>query len=108
MEIDVRIYQTQLGKRPFTDWYEQLKDTEAKQRIRKRIRRVGLGHFGDTKPVGEGVYEMRFFFGSGYRVYYGLDNGDVILLLCGGDKSSQSRDIENAKRYWNDYKENNS
>jgi putative addiction module killer protein len=77
-------------------WFSGLRDRQAKQRINIRIRRVSLGNFGDVKPVGEGVSELRIDYGPGYRVYL-IQRGDVILL-CGGDKRTQDRDITNAKR----------
>ena len=71
-----------------------------KDRIQARLDRVEKGNFGDHRPVGEGVWELRFDFGSGYRIYF-VEEGDVIvILLCGGDKSSQVKDIKTAKIYW--------
>jgi len=64
-----------------------------------------LGNFGDCKPVSAGVFEFRLHFGSGYRIYYGKDGSTIILLLCGGDKNTQNRDIKKAKQYWKDYQE---
>ena len=64
------------------------------------------GNFGNSRSVGSGVYELRLHFGSGYRIYFGEVGDTVVLLLCGGDKSSQARDIRRAKTYWLDYKEN--
>jgi putative addiction module killer protein len=61
-------------------------------------------HFGDHTPVGDGVSELRMFFGPSYRIYYGEDNETIVLLLCGGDKNTQSKDIKKAKHYWKDYK----
>ena len=77
-------------------WFASLRDEGARQRINIRIRRVSLGNFGDVKPVGEGVSELRIDYGPGYRVYL-VQRGDVILL-CGGDKRTQERDITKAKR----------
>jgi putative addiction module killer protein len=74
--------------------------------ILKKVKRIALGNFGDTKSLGDGVYELRIDIGPGYRVYYGLDGKTVVLLLSGGDKSTQIKDIKQAKEYWNDYKEN--
>jgi putative addiction module killer protein len=96
----VKIYRANNGFEPFTEWLLSLKDKQSQLRIRHRIERLKLGNFGDTKSVGEGIYELRFFFGSGYRVYYARSDDTVILLLCGGDKSSQVKDIERAKQYW--------
>ena len=81
----------------FLDWLTALRDVQARARISKRIDRVALGNFGDTKPVGDGVSELRFTFGPGYRVYYTRQGDIVVILLCGGDKGSQERDIERAK-----------
>lgn len=82
----------------YTKWYNKLKDTAAKARIAVRIRRMELGNFGDAKSVGAGVFELRFDFGPGYRVYYTERNDEIVVLLAGGDKSSQEQDIEKAKK----------
>ena len=82
----------------YTKWYNKLKDTAAKARIAVRIRRMQLGNFGDAKSVGAGVFELRFDFGPGYRVYYTERNDEIVVLLAGGDKSSQEQDIEKAKK----------
>ncbi len=84
------IYTTEV----FDDWFTKLKDQQAKRRIQVRIDRVEDGNFGDTEPVGEGVSELRFFFGPGYRIYYCKQGQRVVILLAGGDKSTQSKDIE--------------
>jgi putative addiction module killer protein len=83
----------------FSKWLRRLKDRQASARIKVRIRQFELtGHPGDVGPVGEGVSEMRFHFGPGYRVYFVGRGSDRFLLLCGGDKSSQVDDVERAKR----------
>ncbi len=80
----------------FTDWFAGLRDREARARITVRIRRLSLGNPGDVKPVGGGVSEMRIDYGPGYRVYF-VGRGDtVVVLLCGGDKRNQDRDIARA------------
>ncbi|MFN3883120.1 MAG: type II toxin-antitoxin system RelE/ParE family toxin [Nitrincola lacisaponensis] len=81
----------------FTRWFESLKDRRAKARIQVRIDRVEMGHFGDVAPVGEGVSELRIFYGPGYRVYFVQKDSIVVILLSGGDKSSQTADIAKAK-----------
>lgn len=101
---EVRVYQTEDGKRPFNLWMRRLRDTRARQRIRARIERVGLGNFGDPKSVGDAVIELRVDYGPGYRVYFGRDGDEVVILLIGGDKRKQDRDISMAKDYWADYK----
>jgi len=102
-ERELREFLTETGKNPFRDWLVGLRDIQARARIRVRLNRVRLGNLGDCKSVGEGVHEMRLDFGPGYRMYLGL-NGDVlVVLLCGGDKRSQSRDIGTAKKYWESY-----
>lgn len=82
----------------FTNWLDGLRDSAARVRIATRIRRVELGNFGDVKPVGEGVSEMRITYGPGYRLYFVQQGREVVILLCGGDKSSQRRDIAAAKQ----------
>jgi putative addiction module killer protein len=91
------------GHEPYTQWIDGLRDRQGQQRIRSRIARLEAGLYGDSKSVGDGVYELRMFFGAGYRVYFGEDHGNIVLLLCGGDKDSQDRDIERAKSYWKEY-----
>ena len=95
----VFIHKTRSGQEPFVEWLEGL-DKTYQIRIRKRIARIKLGHFGDCKMIEAGLYELRFFFGAGYRVYYGMLGDCVVLLLCGGDKSRQSDDIKKAVSYW--------
>lgn len=80
----------------FDDWFAKLKDQQAKRRIQARIDRAEDGNFGDCEPVGEGVSEMRIHYGPGYRVYFAQRGMEVVILLAGGDKSTQSRDIKTA------------
>lgn len=81
----------------YAKWFKQLRDRRARARIDVRIRRVSLGNFGDVKPVGEGVSELRIPYGPGYRVYFVRRGEVVVILLCGGDKGSQDRDIAKAR-----------
>jgi putative addiction module killer protein len=97
---DIRIYKDPAGKEPFTVWLNKLKDKITKARIRRRIDRLSQGNEGDFKAVGLGVFELRLDFGPGYRVYYGKAGKVIVVLLCGGTKRSQDKDIERAKKYW--------
>ena len=99
-------YADENGNEPFQLWLDDLRDAKNRRRIISRLVRVQQGNYGDVEPIGEGISELRFFFGAGYRVYFGEDAGNIVVILCGGDKSSQSQDIENAKAYWQDYKNN--
>jgi putative addiction module killer protein len=81
----------------YARWFEQLRDQQARVRILVRVRRLSLGNPGDVRPVGEGVSEMRIDYGPGYRVYFKQQGQLLVVLLAGGDKSSQQRDIEKAK-----------
>jgi putative addiction module killer protein len=101
----VQIFVTRSGKAPFEQWMQSLRDKQTKARILTRIDRVRLGNFGDCESVGAGVYELRIHSGPGYRVYFAFQGAEIILLLCGGDKSSQSRDITDAKAYWQEYQQ---
>ena len=84
----------------FNQWLAALKDIKGKAQILTRIKRASLGNFGDTKPLSDGVSEMRIHFGPGYRVYYAREGRTIYLLLSGGDKSTQSKDIKTAIAMW--------
>jgi putative addiction module killer protein len=101
--MELREYLTKSGINPYRKWFDNLRDTKTKARIESRLTRIELGHFGDYKSVGKGVFELRFMFGPGYRLYYGIDDERVVLLLLGGDKESQKNDIQKAQEYWSDY-----
>ena len=81
----------------FLTWFERLRDLEAKASIAARIRRISLGNFGDAKSVGSGISELRIHVGAGYRIYFVRRGNEIVILLCGGDKSGQDRDIAKAK-----------
>ena len=102
--IEVFRYQREDGQEPFSDWVNALRDKIAQARIRIRLRQLQAGSFGDCEPVGEGVVELRVHVGPGYRVYCGRHGKAVVLLLCGGDKSSQKTDIKRAKALWAEWK----
>jgi putative addiction module killer protein len=81
----------------FEKWFSKLRDLEAKRRIAQRVARIKSGLLGDTKSVGDGIAELRIDYGQGYRLYFMTRGNQVILLLCGGDKSTQDKDIRIAK-----------
>ena len=82
----------------FRRWVRRLRDRRAIARINARVRNVSIGNMGDTTSVGDGIFEMRIHYGPGYRLYFLREGRNVIVLLCGGDKDSQSQDIERARR----------
>ena len=82
----------------YVNWFSRLRDERAKARINARIYRLSIGNSGDVKPIGAGISEMRIDYGPGYRIYFVQRKADVVILLCGGDKSSQASDILAAKR----------
>ncbi len=86
----------------FDKWLRKLKDASTKARITLRLKQMSMGHLGDFKQVSHNLFELRCFFGGGIRIYYTHRNGEVVILLCGGDKSTQSKDIEKAKRLLNE------
>lgn len=101
---DVRHYRAPDGTDIFGEWFDSLPDRPTQQRIAVRIDRLALGLFGDAKALREGVCELRIDHGPGYRVYYATAGRVVILLLCGGEKRTQRRDIARAVGYWQEFK----
>ena len=100
---DTVIYTTENGKEPFVDWLEDL-DRPVRARIKARLARIReTSNLGVYEPVGEGVYELKFDFGPGYRVYFGLDGDTLVILLFGGHKKSQQKDINKAQEYWREH-----
>lgn len=88
----------------FAEWLASMRDKVAQARIRIRLRQVQTGNFGDCESVGDGVTELRIHVGAGYRAYFGRHGKSVVILLCGGDKRSQSSDIKQAKSLWSEWK----
>lgn len=103
--IEIRHYQSTEGDQPFAEWLRDLQDLQARARIQIRLDRLSLGNFGDCEPVGGGVIELRIDWGPGYRVYCARLGQMIVLLLCGGDKRTQKKDIKRAKDYFEDYKD---
>jgi putative addiction module killer protein len=103
--IEVLHYQTSDGRIPIREWLDSVTDPIAYAAIQIRQDRLARGLFGDCKPVGEGVWELRIDTGAGYRVYYAHSGKRTVLLLCGGDKRKQKADIKTAKAYWRDYEQ---
>jgi putative addiction module killer protein len=100
------VYRDKHGKEPFTEWLNGLSDTRSRRRILMRLRRIEQGNYGDCTNIQDGVSELRLFFGSGYRIYFGENGNSLVVLLCAGDKSTQQKDIQKALKYWNEYKDN--
>lgn len=100
---EIRFYITATGKRIFADWQNGLRNAKAKAAVIRRLNRIEQGNFGDHKHLRDGVYELRIDVGAGYRAYYAIAGKEVVLLLCGGDKRTQSSDIDRACAYWNDW-----
>jgi putative addiction module killer protein len=104
---EIELYVTDDGKIPFSEWLSGVKDSRLRNEVRNRLDRVLLGNFGDHKSLGDDVYELRIKYGAGYRIYYAETEGKIVVLLCAGDKSTQSNDVSLAKAYWLDYKDIN-
>ena len=102
--FEIRHYISRSGKDAFGDWLSELPDTRTQAKIAARINRLTVGNFGDCKPLGQGLYELRIDWGPGFRVYYAMIGQARVLLLCGGDKRTQSADIAKAHDYLTDYK----
>ena len=108
-KLAVDAYRTSSGKEPFTEWLASIRDKTTRGRIEKRMDRVEDGNMGDYRRLGTNLYELRLDFGPGYRIYFSIyfteSDSRTILILCAGDKSSQTRDIERAKEYSLDTKQ---
>ena len=101
---EIRYYKTIGRKVPYWIWFSSLGDEKIKNIIRTRLDRVSLGNFGDSMSIGHGIFELRINGGPGYRIYFGMDGIKLVILLCGGDKGSQARDIKMAQDFWTDYR----
>lgn len=101
--VDVVQYEKADGECPFANWFDAL-ETQAALKVRAAIARMESGNFGDVKSVGDGVSERRIDWGPGYRIYFGRDGSELVVLLVGGTKKRQQTDIRSAKENWADYK----
>lgn len=102
IKYEIEIYSDKKGREPFTQWLETLESTE-RYRIKARLTRLAVGNFGDHKHIENSIYELRFITKSGFRIYYCIENNKIIILLTGGNKSNQQKDILKAKQYFTDY-----
>jgi putative addiction module killer protein len=99
---EIIIFKTSSGHEPYTEWFETL-EISVQARILSRLERVEFGHYGDFKNLKDGVNELRFIVHKGYRIYFGENGKTIVILLVGGDKDSQNKDIQKAKEYWKEY-----
>lgn len=104
MEYRIEFYKTEKGIEPFIEWLESLKDMDTRALILQRLQRVKLGNFGDCDPIDDGLWEFRIHVGPGFRIYYALGGKILILVVAGGIKRSQKKDIKQALLYLQDYK----
>src|SRR4029453_12927495 len=104
MKLTIKEYVASDGRSPFRDWLDAL-DLSVKARIQARVLRFETGNLGDHKSVGGGIWEARLMFGPGYRIYFGKQGRSMILLLLGGAKGSQARDVREARQLWREYLE---
>ena len=103
IEKEVKKLELQNGLVPFDEWFDSLRDKKIQAAVDARLARVRAGNFGDCKSVGGGVFELRIPLGPGLRVYYGLHGRQIVVLLGGGDKRSQPRDIRRAQQLWQEF-----
>ena len=101
--VELRGYVDENGTKPFASWFETL-DPSAAAKVAIALTRMEQGNFSNTKGVGSGVYEYKLDFGPGYRIYFGKDGDRIVILLAGGTKQRQNRDIQRAQASWSDYK----
>lgn len=104
MIYQISIYKPHSRIAPFEKWFSSLKDNKAKQIIQARLDRAVMGNLGDYKSLGQDVFELRIDYGPGFRVYFSIQGQRILLLLIGGDKKTQSKDITKAKLYLDDWK----
>ncbi|CCI19167.1 conserved hypothetical protein [Microcystis aeruginosa PCC 9807] len=101
---EIERYVTADGQIPFDNWFDSIRVSKTQTIISKRLDRVRMGNLGDYRSVGGGVFELRIDYDPGYRIYFGQVGTTIVLLLCGGDKGTQIKDIRQAQEYWRDYR----
>jgi putative addiction module killer protein len=101
--MEILHYVTESNQDPYQEWLDGLRDRSARVAIQRRVDRLALGNFGDHKACRDGVWELRIDFGPGYRIYYSQSGKEIVLLLCGGSKRTQTSDIDQAVNFWQDY-----
>ena len=101
---ELNFLETPSGRVPFYEWYDSLKDRQTKRIIAGKLRQLQNIKFKNYKSVGGGVFELRIFYGPGYRIYFGFEHEKIIVAICGGDKKSQAKDIDQAICFWKEYK----
>jgi putative addiction module killer protein len=107
METEIRkieIYVAPSGRAPFSEWLHALKDIQGRAKIRVGIDRLSLGSFGNCRGLGKGIFDLKINYGPGYRIYFGQEGKKILVLVCGGDKDTQAKDIILAQIYWADFK----
>jgi putative addiction module killer protein len=105
MEKEIVFYRTKLGREPFKRWISKLKDLRGAAKIQTRINRLSLGNHGNSRHLQQGVHELKIDYGPGYRIYFAESQGNqLVLLLFGGTKRTQDKDIETAVKHWKSYK----
>ena len=102
--VEIRYYVAEGGREPFAEWFAEL-DPVASAKIARAVARMEQGNFSNVKSVGESVLEYKIDFGPGYRIYFGRDGDTIVILLTGGTKKRQQRDIDTAQDYWRTYKQ---
>ncbi|MBI5179094.1 MAG: type II toxin-antitoxin system RelE/ParE family toxin [Nitrospinae bacterium] len=107
MEVRKRVlreYVNAAGRNHFRDWLDGLGTAQPRYIVDARLTRIANGNFGDCEPVGDGVMEFRIHYGPGYRIYFGQEGGNIVILLAGGEKKSQRKDITLVKSLWREYR----
>ena len=103
-ERQIKLLQLDNGKVPFEDWYKNIKGLRVKQAVLAILTRLQNPEFQNYKVISNGIYELRIFLGAGYRIYFAFEKKDIVIIIMGGDKSTQKKDIFKAQNFWNGYK----